>query len=99
MTYPTELQTVVGQILPVYPNGGTAEPRFEREAVNILLIGNPAAVEQCVIELERKGFCDSYAWSPALPVPENAAVIGAKPGAVMRVYKRWYLPTAQRIPL
>ncbi|MBD1850894.1 hypothetical protein [Leptolyngbya sp. FACHB-711] len=89
MTYPTEPQTAVGQILPA---------RFEREAVNILLIGNPAAVEQCVIELERKGFCDSYAWSPALPLPENASVIKPQPGAVMRVYKRWY-PPAQRIPL
>jgi hypothetical protein len=52
MTYPTEPQTVVGQVL---------HGRFEREAVNILLIVNPAAVEQCMIELERKGFCDSYA--------------------------------------
>ena len=90
MTYPTEPQTGIGQ---------TLRDRFEREAVKILLIGNASAVEQCVIELERKGFCDSYAWSPPLPIPENAPIVQHHKGEVMRVYKRWYPTTTQRIPL
>jgi hypothetical protein len=72
---------------------------FEREAVKILLIGNPAAVDQCVIELERRGFCDSYAWSPPIPVPETASLIQLHPGEVMRLYKRWYPIAIQTIPL
>ena len=95
MTYPTEPQTGIGQ---------TLRDRFEREAVKVLLIGNASAVEQCVIELERKGFCDSYAWSPALPIPENMPIVQSHlvqphKGEVMRVYKRWYPSTTQRIPL
>ncbi|WP_088892191.1 hypothetical protein [Leptolyngbya ohadii] len=90
MTYPTEPQLAVGQLL---------HDRFEREAVKLLLIGNPAAVEQCIIELERKGFCDSYAWSASLPINANSAIVVPRPGEEMRLYKRWYPPTVQRIPL
>ncbi|MBD1853777.1 hypothetical protein [Leptolyngbya sp. FACHB-711] len=97
MTYPTEPQSAIGQ---------TLRDRCDREAVKIALIGKPAGVDQCVIELERRGFCDSYAWSPPIPVPENAsmpnsaslgAIVQVRSGEVIRLYKRWYLPTAQRI--
>ncbi|MBD1849702.1 hypothetical protein [Leptolyngbya sp. FACHB-711] len=88
MAYLIEPQTVVGWLL---------HERFERQAVKIVLLGNPHAVDQCVIELERKGFCDSYAWSPSLNIRENAPPIQPLPGELMRLYKRWYPPTAQRI--
>ncbi len=99
MTYPTEPQSAIGQ---------TLRDRFDREAVKIALIGKPAGVDQCVIELERRGFCDSYAWSPPLPVPENAVIQSSSPqggiiqfhkGEVIRLYKRWYPITIQTIPL
>ena len=70
MTYPTEPRSDLGQ---------TLRDRFEREAVKIVLIGKPAGVDQCVIELERKGFCDSYAWSPLLTVPESTLILHHSP--------------------
>ncbi len=90
MTYPESPETSTGKKL--------AE-RFEREAVKILLIGTSSAVQQCVLELERKGFCDSYVWSQELPIPENNSAIPSHRGEVMRVYKRWYPPTTQIIPV
>ncbi|HEY9657903.1 MAG TPA: hypothetical protein V6C65_05520 [Allocoleopsis sp.] len=90
MTYPPD---------PATPTGQKLADRFEREAVKILLIGASSAVQQCILELERKGFCDSYAWSQELPIPENNAAIPSHRGEVMRVYKRWYPPTTQHIPL
>jgi hypothetical protein len=72
---------------------------FEREAVKILLIGNPAAVDQCVIELERRGFSDSYAWSSPIPVPETASLIQLHPSEVMRLYKRWFRSPYKPFPL
>ncbi|HEY9660717.1 MAG TPA: hypothetical protein V6C65_19850 [Allocoleopsis sp.] len=90
MTYPIDPET---------PTGKNLTERFEREAVKILLIGTASAVQQCVLELERKGFCDSYAWSQELPIPETNAAIASHRGEVMRVYKRWYPPTSQIIPV
>ena len=84
MTYPTEPESAVGQIL---------RDRFEREAVRVMLLGNPLAVDQCVIELERRGFCYSDAWTPPLLLPENTAIIQPQPGEVL-LYKRWYQFTA-----
>ncbi|HEY9663345.1 MAG TPA: hypothetical protein V6C65_33275, partial [Allocoleopsis sp.] len=90
MTYPNS---------PGTPTGRKLVERFEREAVKILLIGNSTAVQQCVLELERRGFVDSYAWSQELPIPESNAAIRSHQGEVMRVYKRWYPPTTSQIPI
>lgn len=81
MTYPNEPESNVTRRL---------KERVDRESVKVLLIGNQFAVEQAVIELERKGFCDRSCWSKELPIPEAGSAIAIHPGEVMRIFKRWY---------
>ncbi len=81
MTYPSEPESKVTRRL---------KERAERESVKVLLIGNQFAVEQAIIELERKGFCDRSCWSKELPIPEAGSAMATHPGEVMRIFKRWY---------
>ena len=69
--------------------------RFGKESVKVLLIGSAFAVEQTIIDLERRGFCDRTCWSKELPIPEAGSAIATHANEVMRIFKRWY-PTSDR---
>ena len=86
MTYPNEPESNVTHGL---------KERFGKESVKVLLIGSTFAVEQAIIDLERKGFCDRTCWSKELPIPEAGSAIATHSGEVMRIFKRWY-PTSVR---
>ncbi len=53
MTYPSEPLTVIGQPLGIPFDRGDASPPSGRSRVKLILLGNPDAVDQSVIELER----------------------------------------------
>ena len=81
MTYPDE---------PELNLTGGLRDRFGRESVKVLLLGSVFAVEQTIIDLERRGFCDRTCWSRELPIPETGTALATHPGEVMRIFKRWY---------
>ena len=81
MTYPSKPELSVT---------GRLREQAEKEAVKVLLIGSVFAVEQTIIELERRGFCDRTCWSRELPIPETGAALATHPEEVMRIFKRWY---------
>ncbi len=61
MTYPSEPLTVIGQPLYIPFDRGDASLPSGRSRVKLILLGDPDGVDQSVIELERRGYCDSYA--------------------------------------
>lgn len=76
---------------------GNASPLAERSQMRFIILGEPNAVDQCAIELERRGFCDSYAWTPPIIVRASAPPIQSLPGELMRLHQRWYPFTGQQI--
>ena len=81
MTYPNEPESTVTRRL---------REQAGKESTKVLLIGTSFAVEQTIIELERKGFCDRTCWSKELPIPEIGSSLATHPNEVMRIFKRWY---------
>jgi hypothetical protein len=99
MTYPPEPSTAFGKPLHDRFKRGDASSPLGRSQVKFILLGDPDAVDQSVIELERCGFCDSYAWTQPIIVRASAPPIQPLPGELMRLYQRWYPVTGLRIPL
>lgn len=95
MTHSSELLPM----LRCSPCGVNGQPLQMRSQMKLILLGDPDAVDQNVIELERRGYCDSYAWTPPLLIRENAPPIQPLPGELMRLYQRWHPATGLRLPL
>ncbi|GAB4227947.1 MAG: hypothetical protein Kow00121_56770 [Elainellaceae cyanobacterium] len=60
-----------------------------REAVRILLLGKPDAVQQVIQELHVYRFCEAGVWSKPLKLAEHQQQLILNPGEVMRIYKRY----------